>query len=130
MNSLIISVIDDDPQFQYITKRMIDKVLENHQILQFNDGAQAIEFIGGNLSIPSKLPQLIFLDINMPNVSGWQFVEQLSLIADKSYHPVIYMVSSSTDMEDMDRAATYKKLKGYLVKPLTIPELKRVFGEL
>lgn len=130
MNSLIISVIDDDPQFQYILKRMIDRVLESHQILQFVDGGQAIAFIRENLSTPSKLPQLIFLDINMPDVSGWQFIEQLNLITDKNYLPIIYMVSSSTDKEDMDRAMTYEKLKGYLVKPLTIPELKRIFGEL
>ena len=130
MKSPIISVIDDDPQFQYITNRMIDRVLEGHRILQFSDGFQAIKFMRSNISTPSNLPQLIFLDINMPNLSGWQFIEQLSLILSEDYLPVIYMVSSSTDKEDIDRATTYEKLKGYLVKPLTIPELKRIFDEL
>ncbi|KAA6439800.1 response regulator [Dyadobacter flavalbus] len=123
MAKQIICIVDDDPLFQYVTKRMIDKVLDDYSLLQFSDGIQAIEYIKGNLENTDQLPQLIFLDINMPELNGWQFLDEFRLLQSAHYLPVIYMASSSTDSNDINMSKTYEELVGYIVKPISREEL-------
>jgi len=126
MTQQIISIVDDDPLFQYVTKRMIDKLLSNYNLLQFTDGSQAIAYIRENLENAENLPQLIFLDINMPGLNGWQFLEEFRTLQISNYFPVIYMASSSTDSTDINKAKTYEELFGYIVKPISREELGEI----
>jgi two-component system chemotaxis response regulator CheY len=128
MANQIICIVDDDPLFQYVTKRMIDKVLDDHNLLQFTDGHQAIAYIKENIDNADQLPQLIFLDINMPGLNGWQFLDEFRLLQTNQYFPVIYMASSSTDSTDINRAKTYEELFGYIVKPISREELKDIIS--
>jgi len=126
MANQTICIVDDDPLFQYVTKRMIDKVLSNYHLLQFTDGGQAIEYIRENLEHAENLPQLVFLDINMPGMNGWQFLEEFRSLQSDNYLPVIYMASSSTDSTDINKAKTYEELFGYIVKPISREELAEI----
>lgn len=126
MANQIICIVDDDPLFQYVTKRMIDKVLSNYHLLQFTDGGQAIAYLKENLGNAENLPQLIFLDINMPGLNGWQFLEEFKTLQIGNYLPVIYMASSSTDNTDINKAKTYEELFGYIVKPISREELVEI----
>lgn len=126
MAKQIICIVDDDPLFQYVTRRMIDKLLDDYSLLQFSDGLQAIEFIKSNLGNTDQLPQLIFLDINMPELNGWQFLDEFRLLQTGHYFPVIYMASSSTDSTDINMSKTYEELIGYIVKPISREKLKDI----
>lgn len=127
---MILSIIDDDPIYQLVTKRMIDKLLTDYHIHQFGDGQQAINFICSNQDKPGGLPQLIFLDINMPCLNGWEFLDRLENLKIKSYHPSIYMASSSSDQDDIIRAAAYKQIQGYLTKPLPLEILSSIISNV
>jgi len=119
----IICVIDDDVFFQHLTKRLIDKFLTGYQLLPFENGRLALDFSESNVHAVGNLPQLILVDINMPVMDGWQFLEEFRQLAKGEYKPIIYMSSSSSDQDDIDRANTYKQLRGYLTKPILMPQM-------
>jgi CheY-like chemotaxis protein len=126
MNRTIVALIDDDEIYQFVTRKIANLNSAVSQTLQFHNGQEAINYIRDNRQSPEMLPALILLDINMPYLNGWQFLEELQGLAMNTYHPDIYLVSSSANKEDMLRAEQYPILRSYLVKPIT----KEVFDKL
>jgi CheY-like chemotaxis protein len=88
--------------------------------LQFQNGEEALQFIKSNLSNTNVLPDYIFLDINMPFVDGWMFLEDFEQLKSKLAKPMtIYVVSSSIDPRDIARAKNNNNVSDYVVKPVT-----------
>lgn len=125
-----IAIIDDDPIFQFVTWKMIDIISEGNELLRFDDGKAAFDFIQNSVQRPGLLPELILLDINMPHMNGWLFLDSLRTLKNANYHPLIYMVSSSIDQNDLSRLKDYIELKGYLNKPLTKLQLYTLLGKI
>jgi len=126
MNHTIVALIDDDEIYQFVTKKIADLHQQVDKTLQFHNGLDAINYIQANQYNPELLPRLILLDINMPYLNGWQFLEELNTLDNHDYCPVIYLVSSSANKEDIRRAEQYANVQSYLVKPIT----KQVFDRL
>ena len=127
--SSIICIIDDDSIYRFTIVRTleIEKVAET--IITFADGEEAIQFIQENLGDQSKLPDVIFLDINMPIMDGWQFLEEYEKIFDTLGKTIIiYLVTSSIDPADMDRAKKISLITRYLTKPLKPESLRSLVG--
>jgi two-component system, chemotaxis family, chemotaxis protein CheY len=129
----IVALIDDDKIFQLTAYKTIKATAITESILQFENGELALNYLKENLKNETALPDYIFLDINMPFVDGWMFLddyEQLKSGLAKSIS--IYMVSSSIDPRDVDRAKQNTSVKDYVVKPVTrekfIQLLKSVSG--
>jgi len=115
-----VGIIDDDQIYQLVMKRTIEHTGMIRSILQFYDGEEAIGFFREKYEAIDELPQLILLDINMPYMNGWQFLDEFIKIDFKSdYKSVIYIVSSSTSQEDISKANEYSIVSGYKVKPIT-----------
>lgn len=124
-----IAIIDDDPIFHFVTCKMIGIISRDNGLIQFDDGKAAFDFIQAGLQQPEVLPELILLDINMPHMNGWQFLDGLRTLQSERYRPFIYLVSSSMDQNDLLRSASYPELRGYLNKPLTKQELHAMLSE-
>jgi len=77
---------------------LIGRTSPTTSIIELKDGQEAIEFINQNKYQLSALPDIILLDINMPRLNGWQFLDQLRDSNIAFYSPSIYMVSSSSDI--------------------------------
>lgn len=122
----VICVIDDDPLCQHLMKKLIARTLLDHELLQFENGDDALDFFSGTGKITTNLPQLIFIDINMPVLNGWQFLEGFEALKIKDYFPAMYIASSSCDQVDIDRASDFKQLQGYLIKPIRPLELSTI----
>jgi CheY-like chemotaxis protein len=90
------------------------------KILQFENGEDALVFLKDHAGDSETLPDYIFLDINMPFVDGWMFLEDYSLFkTNLSKKILIYMVSSSIDPRDVDRAKQNENIREYIIKPVT-----------
>jgi CheY-like chemotaxis protein len=101
----IIALVDDDKVFQLTTLRTIQAAKLTDRILQFENGEEALSFLKEHAAESESLPDYIFLDINMPFVDGWMFLEDYATLKTGLKKDIsIYMVSSSIDPRDVNRA--------------------------
>lgn len=110
---LTILVVDDDSDFQFLCKLTIKRSGLPIQIVEALDGQQALDL----LTIDHVEVDLILLDINMPRMSGHEFLEAYAAIEPNEI-PVVAMLTSSDQSEDREKAISYPFVKDYLVKPL------------
>lgn len=126
MNKLGL-LVDDDPIFNWVSTKLIEKVDSDLAIKSFADGREALDFLCEHYTGDTQYQ--ILLDINMPRLNGWEFIEALKGIqAIKSDNISIYIVSSSTDESDVKKANDLTLVKGYFKKPLSIEDIKSLFG--
>jgi CheY-like chemotaxis protein len=117
--SAVICVIDDDNVYQYTITKTLKALNLAKKILVFSDGEQAIQFLVDNIAEAAEIPDVIFLDVNMPIMDGWQFLEQYVHIKPRLGKEItIYMVSSSVDPVDLERAKKIKEISDYVIKPV------------
>ncbi|ABZ93568.1 Receiver protein of a two-component response regulator [Leptospira biflexa serovar Patoc strain 'Patoc 1 (Ames)'] len=116
-------LVDDDPVNNVLTKLTIKRTFNSVEIIDFTEPDEALAFIKEECE-NSPTPSLLLLDINMPSLSGWEVLERLSEIegAVKKYF-VIFMLSSSVDPSDRDRAQKNPIVTGYFEKPLLQEQL-------
>lgn len=123
-------IIDDDKLYVNLLKKVIKtrKLCEN--LLVFNDGKQSIDYFEALLKDfnAKEVPEIIFIDLNMPIMDGWEFIERFTKIENKFNKLItLYIVSSSIDPADISRAKSLSNIKDYLIKPTHINELERIF---
>ncbi|TXD65084.1 response regulator [Polaribacter glomeratus] len=126
-----ICIIDDDEVYKFFMQRIlkIKKLTEN--IITFPDGEEAYNFINENKQNPEKLPDLIFLDINMPIMNGFQFMEEYTKLAPQiAKKIIIYMVTSSIDPVDLERSKNFKEISDFVTKPITAEVLQKIVDSL
>jgi len=115
-----LCVIDDDVIYQFAAKLTIKQLDLAEQVLTFSNGELAKNYFVENAENQALLPDVLLLDINMPIMDGWDFLnwfsENRKLI--KKNIP-IFMVSSSIDWRDIEKAKSYAEVVDYVSKPLT-----------
>lgn len=125
-----VCIIDDDNIYRFTTQKYIEMLELAERIITFADGEEAIEFFRSNISNGSSLPDLILLDINMPIMDGWDFMEEYMLLLPNMPKEIkLYMVSSSIDERDKNRAGRMDAIIEYIVKPLTEERLIAIFEQ-
>jgi two-component system, chemotaxis family, chemotaxis protein CheY len=116
----VIALVDDDAIFQLTASRMLRSTQLTHTILQFSNGEEARRYLSENADKKENLPDILFLDINMPYVDGWMFLEDYANLKKTLNKDIlIYMVSSSIDPIDINRAKNNQSVKDYLIKPIS-----------
>ena len=132
MNNLFnICIVDDDDIYQFTVMKTLKSLELVKNIIVFSDGEEAINFMLDNINKESELPDVIFLDINMPIMDGFQFMEEYVKLKPKvGKNIIIYMVSSSVDPIDIEKAKNISAISDYIIKPMKPGELKIRLEEL
>lgn len=117
-----VLLVDDDTIIDYLHKKILKKAGINDPIITVFNGQEAIDqlFTFNNI-MEEKDSVLILLDLNMPILNGWQFLEEFKTLQHElKYQTAIYILSSSINPDDIQMAENNKLVKGYLKKPLTL----------
>lgn len=132
MRKISIScIIDDDPIFVFGTKKVMKEVDFCDDILVYHNGEEAINGLKSMVKRGEQLPNLLFLDLNMPIMDGWDFLEDFIAIPNHNRKDVfVYIISSSIDANDFIRARNYEIVNNYILKPVTPEDLIFVLNML
>ncbi|MDO1512634.1 response regulator [Maribacter confluentis] len=126
-NVQICCIIDDDPIFIYGTKRIMKEVDFAETILVFNNGQEAVEGLMEISQSGELMPEVIFLDLNMPIMNGWEFLDEYKNLPNHNTEKtIIYIISSSVDPRDLERVKNYEQVNNYILKPITPDDLSNI----
>ena len=131
MKPINVFVVVDDDIYQFTIGVTLKSIPQVGSIITFCNGAEALEHILAHQNEEDELPDIIFLDINMPVMDGFQFMEEFNEILPKLNKNIkVYMVSSSMDPKDLKKAKRIDEISDYLVKPLNSKDIKEILTKM
>lgn len=116
-----ILLVEDDDIFLFTATFVLNKAFPNTEITIKHQGQEALDYL------ENRTPDLLFLDLNMPKMDGWEFLEELEESKIQVDFPII-IVTSSIDPEDKRKAERNSLVSDYLEKPLRIETLKALIS--
>ena len=124
----VILLVDDDEAVNYFNKKLIDKSELDGTIISVSNGAEAIrEVMTLNNTLDDDDLVVVFLDINMPILNGWGFLENFNTIKYAlNFKTEIYLLTSSVNPDEKKKAEENSLVKQYISKPLTVEKLNEI----
>ncbi len=123
-----IMLVDDDLDTNFYNKIVLEQAKATNEIIVFENGKEALEYLKNG----SDKVDLILLDINMPIMTGWQFLEHYErLDENRKATIVIVMLTSSINSDDRKKADKFSSIKKFINKPISpgiINEILDIFG--
>ena len=128
-HKLNLLVVDDDDINLFIIKKIVDKTGFDIDMVARSNGQQAIDYINEAIVQNNPLPKMSLIDINMPVMNGWEFIEAYEALAIE--HKVdMYILSSSVYENDIEKTKSYKAVKGFISKPLSMERLTELVNAI
>jgi CheY-like chemotaxis protein len=122
-----VMLVDDNEIDNIINEKIIEANSFAESILVFQTGQEALDYLKSHQESAEELPEIVFLDINMPIMDGFQFLEDFENFSETVRGKCkIIMLSSSISPKDIDRAASSRYVKKYLNKPLNARYLEAI----
>lgn len=122
-----IMLIDDDLAANYFHKIIIEDAKIGEKLKVFPSGQEALDYLASAKERNYALPDLILLDINMPRIDGWQFMEEFKRLGvwESSYTRVV-MLTTSSNPRDKERADKIEEIVDLINKPLSVEKLQKL----
>jgi len=122
-----VLLVDDDEPTNFVNQLVIEEAGCAKRIVKVESGQEALDYIASVASKPDAQPDLIFLDINMPAMNGWEFLDKYEHLpqVQRGAHVVI-MLSASLNPDDIRRANEISKVNDFINKPLTVETLNGI----
>ena len=118
-----VLLIDDNEATNMLHERIIKKAAVTENVVVKTNGKNGIDYINECLNNGVDLPELILLDINMPVMNGWEFLQEYERVTssvDDSNRNVVVMLTTSLNPKDMERSKSFRSVSKYLGKPLSL----------
>jgi CheY-like chemotaxis protein len=125
MDKIDVLIIDDSPAFNHLTRLIIERAGLDCNVIEMSNGQRALNY----LDEAHRLPEVILLDINMPVMDGFDFLEEYNR-AHHSTTTSIYMLTSSAQEVDKLKVRSFGIVKGYFEKPLTKENVQKIMIEM
>jgi CheY-like chemotaxis protein len=126
-----VYLIDDDDIYVFLTKKTILRVMDEVDVEVFSDGLKAITHLKKIQNQPELLPDVIFLDLNMPVMDGWEFLEEYEELAPSFARTnELYIVSSSISPHEMERSKNINSVSEFIIKPLVKEKFLEILKKL
>ena len=122
-----VLIVDDDP-FTVMLFKKVNAIAEfSQEVVACLSAVDGLDYLSGLEEKGEAAPEAIFLDICMPIVNGWQFLEHVkTLPATLLTQTKLYMLAASTDQSDINRAKKFAIVEDYIVKPITVSRLQAI----
>lgn len=121
-----VLLVEDDPITVMVCERIITMTNFSSNVKSLANGEDAINYLKSVMNT-ENCPQIIFLDINMPIMNGWEFLSEYDKIKNTlSVTPKTFILSSTVDPEDYKKAEAYKTVERFISKPLTKQHLEEI----
>ncbi len=120
---LEVIIVDDDDIMLFLQKRIVSGSGLCEDPLGYKVAAEALEYLR-NIDQLEEKHYLIFLDVNMPGLNGWQFLDALQQLKRDSIY--VIMATSSIDIEDREKASAYNNVIDFIEKPVTKANCEKI----
>lgn len=124
-----LCIIDDDDIFTLVAKKIVKLVDFCDETILFKNGHEALNYFQELDSQESLFPEVIFLDLNMPLMGGFDFLKELEKLKGKE-ETKVFIFTSSIDPEDQQKAMEFTIVEQFVEKPLTVDKLKLISEKL
>ena len=122
-----VVIIDDNPTDHYILQRLLQNNYNCTQATYTFDGRLVLDFLEENKET-ELLPDIIFLDLDMPRLTGWEFLEELEIFnANARKNVQVYIMSSSIRSADVFHSKKYACVNSFMTKPLSREVINKIF---
>ncbi len=126
-----VMLIDDNSTDRFIHTKLLDIYDIGKEVSEFDSGAEALKFLKEKKSNPEELPDVILLDVLMPEMSGFDFLVYLEqFYSELAKKPALFMLSSTDDEQDLKKAHRSEIVQRMLRKPFSPDALVKALGEL
>jgi|TARA_B110000259_G_C13948164_1_gene375622 CheY-like chemotaxis protein len=126
-----LGIVDDDKIYTFLVKKTIEQTNLVNTIKVFENGLDAINFLKENAANQDTLPEILLLDLSMPIMDGWEFLEEYILLSPKLDRKItIYIISSSISPYDIDKAKSISIVTDFIIKPISKEKLIEIFKNL
>ena len=126
-----ICIIDDDSIYINLITKILELKKISKSVLVFKNGKEALDYFKLLLDHgdANQIPGIILLDLNMPVMDGWEFLDQFAAINEELPERIdLYVVSSSINLRDIDRAKSIDIVSDYITKPLNLDDFDKILN--
>ena len=124
-----ILLVDDSAATNYFHQLIIEESACTEKVLAIQSGEEALKFLESAQDSEELLPELILLDINMPAMNGWEFLEEFRQMKGIVNQSKVVMLTTSVNPEDLEKASKIKEVKGFYNKPRSIESVKEMVNK-
>ena len=125
-----IGIIDDDAIAVFGLRKALMAIGQTSELSIYENGQDAIEAFDAALKSQQPLPSILFVDLNMPVMDGWDFLDDFSKsVSNRNDWPEIYIMTSSLDVNDLEKAKIYGLEAHYLIKPVSTEDVGKIFEQ-
>ena len=126
-----VCIIDDDSIYINLITKILELKKISKSVLVFKNGKEALDYFQSLVDHgdANQIPGIILLDLNMPIMDGWEFLDQFAAINEKLPERInLYVVSSSINLRDIDRAKSIDIVSDYITKPLNLDDFDKILN--